>query len=367
MFCDVIGFPEQFVWERRRKACALKGGDSGAVSEASNPNMGHLIGILANFSCESDRFEKSIVLNEGQMIESVESLSGACFPFYVEGGAKFYSESRSGAMRAFGGRSGDVVLFPIGASHGHPISVRPKRIRTNFETELQTMVLSDAGDLLYAATSVDVLAVNTTTQTMAWEYQQKRQWGFLASVPQGATVDENDHLTVYYSSGEVVELDRKARTLRSDTFAHTVKMLSATRSRVFGSDGHTIWSWTLSDGFAGKERFAFQHHYSLAVAVDGDRIAMRTPGKIILFDFDGEVVSEFPVGAGLPQIAIEPMGRFMAAMAPDRVVIWSDAGAELGEFHVAGEQPISVYHSVIDRGIVVGMRSGSVYSVPWPV
>lgn len=310
-----------------------------------------------------------VVLNRG-MSNVVEPLSSSKLGADLRDGTKFYAESQGGEAFAVASRGGAVAVWTPGESEVRYLNLQPVKKKNKAEAELQGIWLSQSGDLLYVATSVDIVAVNTYTKTVAWEYQQKRQWGFLVSIPQGGYLLTDDEFVTFYSSGEVVQLDRKARVLRSEEFQHSPRMIVKNPNSpfAFGSDGHVIWRWDAERGFGSREMILQQPCYSLQMSDDGDKIAIRAMNKVAVFKADPfEELITYPSEAGLPQLAMNANAEVVAQMAGSRVIFRNLSGVTVGAFEIEGEIPVSIHSSKQLNELVVGMRSGTVYSTPWPV
>jgi hypothetical protein len=301
----------------------------------------------------------------GNMSHIIESIQATDLGVAVEGGAKFYAESANGAVRAIGSRTGEVVLFGSGVYGSESFNVRPARTKSNSEAELQGLLLSETGDLLFAATSVDLVAISTSTRTLAWQFAQKRQWGFLPSIPQGAVLHESDVLVVFYSSGEVVALDRKSRVIESETYSESVRSVVTSGSVGFATDGHTIWKFDVAEGFGNRSKFAFVHNYEIALSGNAEKLLVRVPNRVLIFDaMTGEIERECETGPGLPQMAVDFEGKQWAHLTAGGLDVRGMDGSVLGSIQ-SEEFPISVHRSYAMESFIIGMRSGAVYSVPW--
>ncbi|ARU40649.1 hypothetical protein CCB80_05635 [Armatimonadetes bacterium Uphvl-Ar1] len=301
----------------------------------------------------------------GNMSHIIESIQATDLGVAVEGGAKFYAESANGAVRSIGSRSGEVALFGSGVYATESFNVRPARTKSNSEAELQGLWLSETGDLLFAATSVDLVAISTSTKTLAWQFAQKRQWGFLPSIPQGAVLHENDVLMVFYSSGEVVALDRKSRVIESETHSESVRSVVTSGSVGFATDGHTIWKFHVAEGFGSRSKFAFVHNYEIALSGNAEKLFVRIPNRVLIFDArTGEIDRECETGPGLPQMAVDFDGTQWSHLTAGGLDVRGMDGSVLGSIQ-SEEFPISVHRSYAMESFIIGMRSGSVYSVPW--
>jgi hypothetical protein len=299
------------------------------------------------------------------MSHIIESIQATDLGVAVEGGAKFYSESANGAVRAIGSRTGEVVLFGSGVYGTESFNVRPARTKSNSEAELQGLWLSETGDLLFVATSVDLLGINTSTKTIAWQYAQKRQWGFLPSIPQGAVLQEDDVLVVFYSSGEVVALDRKARVVGSETFSDSVRSVVTSGTVGFATDGHTIWKFDVAQGFGYREKFAYLHNYEIALSGNAEKLLVRIPNRVLIFDtVTGQVEREYETGPGLPQMAVNFDGSQWAHLTAGGLDVRDMDGSILGSIQ-SEEFPISVHSSYALESFIIGLRSGSACAVPW--
>jgi hypothetical protein len=299
------------------------------------------------------------------MSNVLELLSGRVLSADLREGAKFFAVSGNGALKASGSRSGSVALWSDGSSDVHYMNVQPLKRKNKCESEVQAMWLSETGDMLYAATSIDIVAINTTARTVAWDYQQKRQWGFLSSIPQGGYLSGDDDLTTYYSSGEVVKLDRKARVLESATHNYTARMVESAGDWVFGSDGHWIWKWSKERGFGHREEIAHKACYFLAASGDGSTLAIRSANRVSIYDTAaGAIVDEIACEPGLPQMVVNFDGSVIGMLNEGRVRFLNRSGDVFATYEVEDEFPISIHRS--HDGIVVGMRSGRIHELILP-
>lgn len=301
------------------------------------------------------------------MSNLVELLVGRELPMDLRDGVKFYAECAQGRVRAAGSRSGTVAIW---SEDGPPayMNLQPLKRKKRSEAELQGIWLSETGDILYAATSVDLLAVKTSTRVLAWAYQQKRQWGFLASIPQGGFLGKNDVLTLLYSSGEEIQIDRHSRVLRQSDSGYSPRLVakSAQSDRVFGSDGHVVWSWDAKAGFESRALMIRKPCYSMTQSGNGRRLAMRSMNEVSIFDTETfEVLGQFTVDPGLPQLALDFSGRQLAHMTGPRIVFRSVDGEVTGAYDAGADFPISVHPSVSGQ-LIVGLRGGLAHSLAWP-
>lgn len=301
------------------------------------------------------------------MSNLVELLVGRELPFDLREAVKFYAECDSSSICAAGSRSGTVTVWSEGSLPCY-LNLQPLKLKNRNEAELQGLWLSASGDILYAATSIDLLAVNTSTRQVAWHYQQRRQWGFLASIPQGGYLAEGDILNLLYSSGEEIQIDRHSRILRQSDSGYSPRLVAkaAGSPYVFGSDGHVIWRWGADDGFESRRIMLRKPCYSIALSGDGSRLAVRSLNEVSVYEPESmEVAGRFLVEPGLPQLALDQHGSWVAHMTNARVVFRDMAGEVGGMYDAGGDFPISV-HASRSGTLVTGLRSGSAYSLNWP-
>lgn len=299
------------------------------------------------------------------MYNVLELLSGQLLKPDLREGAKFFARSESGHLNVIGSRSGSVALWSDSSPEVQYLNVQPVRRKKKSEAELQGLWLSQTGDLLFAATSVDIVAINTATRTLAWDYQQKRQWGFLPSIPQGGYLSSEDELTIYYSSGEIVTLDRQSRVVSTESHPNTARFLVHSHETAFGSDGHAIWKWDKRDGFASRELFWQKPCYSMAISGDGSCLAIRSTNRVLLVDtVSASVESDIEIEPGLPQLIVNENGSQFGMLNESKVRFLDRAGALKGVFEMKDDFPISIHNCGLR--IVVGMRSGKMYSLDWP-
>jgi|GEM_PF-6699172 len=299
------------------------------------------------------------------MSDVLELLSGHVLSPDLREGAKFFAVSGNGVLCAAGSRSGALALWATGSDEVHYMNAQPVKRKNKVESELQALWLSETGDLLYAATSIDVVAINTSTRTMAWDYQQKRQWGFLSSIPQGGYLSIGDELTTYYSSGEIVTLDRQSRVLGSETHNYTARMVESVGDVVFGTDGHWIWQWSKEVGFGGRTEIAHKPCFSLAASGDGSLLAIRSTNRVFLYGVaEAEVIDEITCEPGLPQMVVSFDGSAIGMLSEGRVRFLDRSGDLLAVYESDGDFPISIHKC--QEHLVVGMRSGRIHQLEWP-
>ncbi|MFM9874592.1 MAG: hypothetical protein ACKVQS_14145 [Fimbriimonadaceae bacterium] len=299
------------------------------------------------------------------MSNVLELLSGKLLNPDLREGAKFFATSGNGHLKAAGSRSGAIAIWSESSPEVQYLSVQPVKRKKKGEAELQGLWLSQTGDLLFAASSVDVVAINTTSRTMAWDYQQKRQWGFLPSIPQGGYLSADDDLTTFYSSGEIIVLDRQSRVTNSETHPHTSRFFADAGDFAFGSDGHFIWKWAKTDGFGNRELIVQRACYSMAASGDGNTLAVRSTGRVFLANSaESTFDDEFAIDPGLPQMIVNYDGTQFGMLNEARVRFMNRQGELLGVFEVDEDFPISIHNSGDE--VVVGMRSGRLFQLDWP-
>lgn len=295
------------------------------------------------------------------------TLSAPYFQYNLKGGVRTLAQSPNGKVIACGARGGAVALF-ADRELITDFDVKPIKNKNKSEAELQLIVMSNTGDITYCATSVDVLAINSNTGDIAWQYQQRRQWGFLSSIPQGAYLTENEDLTVAYSSGEMTILDRKARILATDNFHSAPRFLvtNPNSQLVYGSDGYRVYSWDRHNLTNSVTQMANLRCYTLALSGDNSTLVARADSKLVCIDTkSNEVKFEFEVTPGLPSIAIDHEGSDIAHLVQNQVLLRSLDGSVNREINFGEDFPLSLLALKSGSGFLIGMRSGLVYFESW--
>jgi hypothetical protein len=299
------------------------------------------------------------------MTNVLSSLAGELLALEVSGGARFFAEDSAGSMLAVASRSGRAGW--IKGDQAQKIDVQAPGRKTNFEAEVQGLWLSPTGDMLFAASSIDLLAVNTESLTMAWTYEHKRTFGFLASVPQDGFCTPEE-LWILYSSGEMVALDRKSRVVETLMHPSAPKMLGKSNdlSVIVGSDGHRIQVWEI--GRNTWKPLLDRPGFSLGLSGDGSVLAVRGSSSMTIIEMSsGEVMTSWPCEPGLPMLAVDHRGELMATLSEGKVYVRSRVGTTVGCFELTGDFAISVYARRSGREFCVGTREGYVYQVAWPI
>jgi len=295
------------------------------------------------------------------------SLAAPFFNYRLPGGVRNISSSPNGQIIACGARSGEVAVF-ADRNLISEFDVQPIRMKNKAEAELQIVCLGKSGDLTYCATSVDVLAINTNTADIAWEYQQRRQWGFLSSIPQGTYLTDDENIVITYSSGEMTMLDRKARIIETGNFNHAPKFLvtQPNLADVYGSDGYHIYSWDRHRLAGNINQISRARCYSLGLSGDGSTLVARSDSRLICIDTKtNEHSFEFEVPGGLPAIAVDEYGSEIAHLTENQVLLRSLDGSLNREIRFEDDFALSLMALRSGEGFLIGMRSGAVYFEPW--
>ncbi|QYK53769.1 MAG: hypothetical protein KF824_02485 [Fimbriimonadaceae bacterium] len=295
------------------------------------------------------------------------SLAAPYFDYRLPGGVRNITSSPNGQIIACGARSGEVAVF-ANQNLVSEFDVQPIRMKNKAEAELQMLCLGKSGDLTYCATSVDVLAINTNAADIAWEYQQRRQWGFLSSIPQGTYLTDDENIVITYSSGEMTMLDRKARVIETGYFNNAPKFLVSQPNiaNVYGSDGNYIYSWDRQRLAGNVNQISKMRCYSLGLSGDGSTLVSRTDSRLVCIDTKTkEHKFEFEVPGGLPAIAVDEFGSEIAHLTEDRILLRSIDGTVNREIAFEDDFALSLMALKTGEGFLVGMRSGYVYYEPW--
>lgn len=295
------------------------------------------------------------------------SLTAPYFNYRLPGGVRNITSSPSGQVIACGARSGEVAVF-ADRNLISEFDVQPIRLKNKAEAELQMLCLGKSADLTYCATSVDVLAINTNAADIAWEYQQRRQWGFLSSIPQGTYLTDDENIVITYSSGEMTMLDRKARIIETGNFNLAPKFLvtQPNSKLVYGSDGYHIYSWDRQKLAGEVNHIGAVRCYSLGLSGDSSTLVTRSDSRLICIDTKtNEHKFEFEVPGGLPALAVDEFGSEIAHLAEHKVLLRSLDGSIIREISFEDDFALSLMALRSGDGFLIGMRSGSVYFEPW--
>ncbi len=193
--------------------------------------------------------------------------------------------------------------------------VRPLSFKANADRFLNQLAFSTNGDMLFVGSGVDVVCVNSTTGTLAWDFHPYRQFGFLKSVPQGLAVTAEDEVIVACSSGQMVKLDRKGRVVSqgSDNDSPQSMVSVAGVPVVVGTDGYSICAWDTDSMKVCRRIMTNGRYYALSAAASEPLVAVRMGGRIGIYDYrKGEWTAEVACSAGLPVTALSPDGEFLA-------------------------------------------------------
>ncbi len=283
----------------------------------------------------------------------------------IEGGARLFCPSPNGDMFVAGSRLGWVGLFS-GSRLVDDYDVRPVDRRKTSERELQAVTIGTSPDLLYCATSVDIMAINVQGRETAWSKRQKRQWGFLPSLPQGAYMATDDQWAVTYSSGEMTIFDRKGRVIETGYFERAPRFLTWSHHAklVYGSDAHSVYTWSRDTLQDAVQPVWSGVNYGLALSPDGTTLFIRGEWRVISLDTsNGEVIAEFEVGAGLPAMAADEKGDRIAILAEDRVSIYDQKGGAIHAIDCDGQYPLGLLST--GNRLVVGTREGRIFESEW--
>lgn len=283
----------------------------------------------------------------------------------VEGGIRLFCPSPSGESFVAGSRFGWVGLFHRSRLVGE-YNVQPPERRKSSERELQAVTIGSSPDILYCATSVDIMALNCERGEVAWQHRQKRTWGFLPSLPQGAYMANDEEWAITYSSGEMSIFDRKGRSISTGYFEQAPRFLAWSHGTelVYGSDAHSVYSWPRSTLAEDANPVWRGRNYGLALSADGSMLYVRGESRIVCIETRRSAVRfDFEVGPGLPAMAVDLEGGRIAHLAEGRVLLRSACGELLGEVDCAGEYPLGI--SSVGERLVVGTREGRIFESDW--
>lgn len=238
-------------------------------------------------------------------------------------GVRRIASTRNGRWLATGRLSG-MVEVSFDGNVLYETDMRPLSYKANADRFLSQLSFSESGDLLVVASGVDVVAVNSTTGTQAWEFVPARSFGFLKSVPQGLAMTAGDELVVGCSSGEMVKLDRKGRIVvkGSDNDSPQSLVPVAGLPYVFGTDGYSLVAWDTESLKRARKLGTGRRYYALSSASAMPIVAVRTDGAVGIYDVKEDTwVTEIPVGPGLPVTALSPDGGLLAFLQEGRPVL----------------------------------------------
>lgn len=295
------------------------------------------------------------------------TIAAPYFNHRLPGGVRTIASSPNGQIIACGARSGEVAVF-ANRDLVSEFDVQPIRMKNKAEAELQMLSLGKSGDLTYCATSVDVLAINTNAADIAWDYQQRRLWGFLPSIPQGTYLTDDENIVISYSSGEMTMLDRKARVIETGYFNHAPKFLVSQPEieSVYGSDGNHIYCWDRQLLAGNVKSIAHARCYGLGLSGDGSTLVARSDSRLLCFDTkSSDLKFEFEVPGGLPVIAVDQYGSEIAHLTERNVLLRSIDGSINREIAFQDDFALTLTALKTGEGFLIGMRSGYVYFEPW--
>lgn len=223
------------------------------------------------------------------------------------------ASSRNGRWSAVGDLDGTVVVSE-GDAELYSQDVRPLNYKANADRFLHTMAFSRTGDILICCSGVDVVALNSITGTVAWEFHPNRQFGFLRTVPLGLAVTDDDHILVSCTNGQFVRLDRKGRIVAEAIVNESPQsMVSVARTGfVVGTDGFHLVAWD-EESLVGRWSYPTQgRFFAVSAAGSVPRVAVRVPGAIKVLEMVGFTeLAELEVGPGLPVTAMNPEGTLV--------------------------------------------------------
>lgn len=279
-------------------------------------------------------------------------------------GIRQIAVSRTSGRFATADTTGKLVLY-AGGKPVQEIDLKPIVRKSRNEGDINRLVFSESGDLLYVTTGIDVVAVNVTNSTIAWTFAPKRMFGFLRSTPLDMVPDAEDGVIVSVSSGEIFRLDRKGRAIyhqHDNDAPQTMSRLSGP-GHIVGGEGHLVHVWDGETGQRIQTAVLRLRHYSLAASPVAQLLAVRGVGRYEIVSTESwETVATIKTGAGLPHMAWSRDGGHLAVTEESEVTVWAPNGERVTSFQTPMARPLTVCAGTTDRSFLAGFSDGSLYS-----
>lgn len=267
----------------------------------------------------------------------------------------------NGRWRAIGQLVGRVSV-ELDGHELYETDIRPDMYKGNADRFLHDLRFSTTGDLLHVCTGVDVVTLNSTTGTVAWEFSPKRVWGFGRVIPLGIAVTEDDTVVISCSNGQFVLLDRKGRVVMSRYENDAPQSIAYVpgQHRFVGTDGYRLRTWD-TENLERRENLGEGRFYAVAGAADAPVVAVRCPGRFRIYDLAlGGWTHSISCAPGGPKAALSPGADRIAFIEGGRPVVHDlVSGNRATEVSFENEAVTVAWMSETDQ-FAFGFRDGSV-------
>jgi WD40 repeat protein len=275
------------------------------------------------------------------------------------------------AMSADGRRllAGDVERKLLCYEDGKPsyrLDLRSRFEKIRATERMRTLAFSPDGRLFYASASETMRAFEAESGRAVWGYTPPRHFGFLIVSPLQLSVSTEGLVAACFDDGTIgcwtEEGDCISRWADNDA-PRMLRFVPDTRHLV-GTDAFSICVWDPEerrklDKFVLPEKaFGFD-------AGEGGLVAVRSLDFVAIYSLKGGLMHAFPVGEGLPLVAVRPGGRGLALGGLRHVDLCDLDGRVVDDVDVAPARVTALAWSPDGGQLCVGCSDGTVLLVPF--
>ncbi|MCW5942213.1 MAG: WD40 repeat domain-containing protein [Fimbriimonadaceae bacterium] len=228
---------------------------------------------------------------------------------------------------------------------------------------MRDVAFSLDGTRLYAAASRYLWALDASTGDVEWRYQGPNFLTFLINPPSTVAVAQDGSLIASFEDGLMeafLPSGRKIRKRKDNDAPARMDFLSD-RQTLVGCDPFTLTVWTDQGTRKRWNARPDGHTLGSAVSTTMPRAAVRTLETVEVYDLDRfERVSVFPVGTGLPLVALDPVRDEVATASVSGVSVRSLSGELVAAAPTPGVRVTALEYDPSGERILVGGRDGGI-------
>lgn len=247
------------------------------------------------------------------------------------------------------------------------IDIRPRRFKANADRFLTKFEFLSSGTKLMACTGIDVLALDTQTAEVLWRKVRKSSFGFLKVTPHDLATLPGDRTVFSFSDGEMVVLDAEGNEVmkKFENDAPKSMVYSPSTDSIIGTDGYHLTRWDAESLTKIEDLDVVARYYAVSTARNESLFSVRIPNEVhVRRVVGGEIVRRFECRPGLPNMAMDPLGRYVAWIESGAGVIGTVETGEVNRLFEIELSACTVSWNFRDYGFIFGLQSGEMRNVP---